>query len=250
MKTGVRDAANILDAASVLFVHAHPDDETISTGALIAEFVASGRTVWLLTASRGERGEVVAGPLSGLEGTAELTRERERELDMATAVLGITQRFWLGEPPARAAGLAPRRYLDSGMEWIRPGLAGPAADSDDAALAVAPLDEVTADIAALIAHLQPALVVSYDDNGGYGHPDHVRVHDATVLASRSSRVSFAEVHHEQAADVAWLDLDTHFDTVSAALQCHASQLTVHGTDIVHSGGQREPIMTSVGVKLH
>ncbi|MFT2817956.1 PIG-L family deacetylase [Leifsonia sp. A12D58] len=240
---------NILDSASVLFVHAHPDDETISTGALIAEFVARGATVWLLTATRGERGEVVAGPLSALEGTAELSIERDRELRCAIETLGLTDQFWLGEPPARAAAQAPRRYLDSGMTWIRPGLAGPAPDSDDAALAVAPLAEVTADIAALIAHLRPALVVSYDNGGGYGHPDHVRVHDATVQACRENAVPFAEVRGTQAADAEWFDLRAHLGTVTAALRCHATQLTVHGTDIVHSGGQREPITTSVGLRL-
>ena len=240
---------NILDSASVLLVHAHPDDETISTGALIAEFVARGATVWLLTATRGERGEVVAGPLSVLEGTAELSIERERELRCAIETLGITAHFWLGEPPARATGLAPRRYLDSGMTWIRPGLAGPAPDSDDAALAVAPLAEVTADVAALIAHLRPALVVSYDNGGGYGHPDHVRVHDATVQASRDSGTPYAEVLGSPAADAEWFDLGAHLETVTAALRCHATQLTVYGTDIVHSGGQREPITTAVGLRL-
>jgi len=235
--------------AFALVVHAHPDDETISTGALIAELVARGIRVSLLTATRGERGEVVPGPLSGLEGTAALTTAREQELRLATAALGVSEQFWLGDPPARAAGLSPRRYLDSGMTWIRPGLAGPADDVDDDALAIAPLDDVTADVAALVAVLQPSIVIGYDSGGGYGHPDHVRMHDATLAACHASGTAFAEILHQPAAAEEWFELDHHLATVTAALRCHASQLTVDGTDIVHSGGQREPITTSIGLRV-
>jgi len=242
---------SLLDGhASVLFVHAHPDDETISTGALIVELVARGSRVHLLTASRGERGEVVAGPLTALAGTDALARERENELERATGILGIDQRFWLGEAPARSAGQPPRRYRDSGMVWIRPGLAGPADDAADDALSVAPLAEVTGDIVALISTLRPALVISYDDGGGYGHPDHVRAHDATLAACRVTGTPFAEVLESPATDGEWFDLPQHRERVTEALRAHASQLTVHGTDIVHSGGQREAITTSAGLRLH
>ncbi|TFC89492.1 GlcNAc-PI de-N-acetylase [Cryobacterium sp. TMT3-29-2] len=236
--------------STVLFVHAHPDDETIATGALIAELVARGIRVSLLTATRGEQGEVVPGPLSVLEGTDALTRERERELAGAAATLGIDGRFWLGMPPARATGLPPRAYQDSGMTWIRPGLAGPADDIDDDALVRAPLGEVTADVAALIGLLEPALVISYDNGGGYGHPDHVRMHEAAVAASRVAGVAFAEVVHSEVDDAEWFDLSAHLATVTDALRCHASQLTVDGdgAHIVHSGGQRDPIITAVGLR--
>jgi len=241
---------SLLDGcASVLFVHAHPDDETISTGALITEFVARGTRVFLLTCSRGERGEVVAGPLTALAGSDELAEERERELERATAILGITERFWLGEPPARVPGLGARRYRDSGMVWLRPGLAGPADDAAEDALSVAPLAEVSADIAALIERLRPSLVVSYDDGGGYGHPDHVRAHDATRAACLSTGTDFAEVLEAPAADEDWFDLPQHLGVVTDALRAHASQLTVHGAEIVHSGGQREAIGTSAGLRL-
>ena len=244
---------SLLDGVpTVLFVHAHPDDETIATGALIAELAARGIRVSLLTATRGERGEVVAGPLSGLEGTDALTQERERERAGATAALGIesTDRFWLGTPPARALGLEPRGYRDSGMTWIRPGLAGPAGDIDDDALVRAPLAEVTTDVAALIGRLRPALVISYDNGGGYGHPDHVRMHEAAVAASRTVGVPFAEVLHEASDGAEWFDLSAHLATVTDALRCHASQLTVDGdgAHIVHSGGQREQITLSVGLR--
>ncbi|WP_241988653.1 PIG-L family deacetylase [Cryobacterium breve] len=231
-------------------MHAHPDDETIATGALIAELAARGIRVSLLTATRGEQGEVVSGPLSVLEGTDALTHERERELAGAASALGIgsADRFWLGMPPARGAGLSPRVYRDSGMTWIRPGLAGPADDIDDDALVRAPLGEVTADVAAVIEELRPALVISYDNGGGYGHPDHVRMHEAALAASRAVGVAFAEVVHQPGAGTEWFTLDRHLAVVTAALRCHASQLTVDGTHIVHSGGQREPISTAVGLR--
>jgi len=240
---------SLLDGCtSVLVVHAHPDDETISTGALIAELVERGIRVALLTATRGERGEVVAGPLSVLEGTDALSRERERELHGAVRALGISAHFWLGRSPARAESLAARHYLDSGMTWINPGLAGPATDVADDALVRAPLAEVTDDVGALIAHLQPSLVISYDHGGGYGHPDHVRVHDATRAAARSLNTPFAEIRQQADADGEWFDLERHLATVTAALRCHASQLTVEGIELVHSGGQREAITTSVGLR--
>jgi N-acetyl-1-D-myo-inositol-2-amino-2-deoxy-alpha-D-glucopyranoside deacetylase len=280
---------------SVLFVHAHPDDETITTGALIAELVARGTRVSLLTLTRGERGEVVPGvvvpgvavpgvavpgvAVPGVavpgaagdpQGTDALTREREAELRRAIVALGIAAHFWLGALPARAPGLAPRRYRDSGMRWLRPGVAGPALDNgvdgmdgvnsangvdgigDSAALTAAPLDDVTADIRALLETLRPDLVVSYDDEGGYGHPDHVRAHHAALAACRAGGVPFAEIVRAPGADVEWFDLEARRGTVTAALRCHATQLTVEltgdGGFIVHSGGQREAITTSIGLR--
>ncbi|TFD24403.1 PIG-L family deacetylase [Cryobacterium sp. TMS1-13-1] len=241
---------SVLDSVtSVLFVHAHPDDETIGTGGLIAYLASRGIHITLVTATRGERGEVVAGPLAALVGTAALAEERERELERAARTLGINEGFWLGEAPARAPGLAPRHYRDSGMEWIRAGLAGPAADSEADALARAPLDEVTTDLVAVLQHVRPSLVISYDATGGYGHPDHVRVHDAALAASQALAIRYAEILDTPEADAEWFDLETQRTTVVAALRCHASQLSVDGDDIVHSGGQREPIRPSVGLRL-
>ncbi|TFD69916.1 PIG-L family deacetylase [Cryobacterium gelidum] len=241
---------SLLDSVtSVLFVHAHPDDETISTGGLIAYLASRGIRVSLVTATRGERGEVVAGPLSVLAGTPALAEERERELERAARALGVDEGFWLGEIPARAPGLPARRYRDSGMEWIRPGLAGPAADSEADALARAPLAEVINDLMAVLRYVRPSLVISYDAIGGYGHPDHVRVHDAALGASRALTIPYAEILGACAADAEWFDLDAERETVVAALRFHASQLSVDGDDVVHSGGQRDPIRTAIGLRL-
>ncbi len=243
---------SILDGVtSVAFVHAHPDDETIGTGALIAHLAGRGVRVSLVTATRGERGEVVAGPLTALEGTPALAEERERELSRACAVLGVSDRFWLGEAPARTPDSQPRRYFDSGMEWIRPGLAGPALDSPPEALAHAPLAEVVNDIVAAFRQLQPDLVISYDATGGYGHPDHVRVHDAALAASRTLGLPYAEIlgGPVPAADAEWFEFEEYRGTLVTALRAHASQLSVDGDMIVHSGGQRDAIQTNLGLRL-
>jgi len=233
----------------VLVVHAHPDDETLSTGALLAGLVDRGVEVTLVTATRGERGEVVDGPLAYLEGSPELAAHREGELRGALRELGVTGHAWLGRPPARAQGLEPRDYVDSGMRWIREGLAGPADDASPESLTSAQLDEVVADLAAAIAATDAELVVSYNEIGGYGHPDHVRSREAALAAARRADVPFAEIVPEPGDDVAWFDLDELLGQVARALSHHATQLTVHGDELVHSGGQREPIRASVGLRL-
>lgn len=239
----------VLDGVgSVLFAHAHPDDETLASGALIAELVAREVRVWLVTATRGERGEVVDGPLSPLVGTAELATHREAELSAACRVLGVARQFWLGSSPAARPGTTTR-YVDSGMRWIHDGLAGPADDVSPGAFSLAPLDDVVGDLAALITHLRPDLLISYDHGGGYGHPDHLRMHEAAVGAARRTGVPFAELVHAPDEQAEWFALEGRLHQVADALAGHASQLTVDGSQLVHSGGQREDITTSVGLRL-
>jgi len=236
---------------AVLFCHAHPDDETLATGALIARLVADGVRCDLLTATRGEQGEVVPGSSSASQGSAELESVRRAELAAAVAALGLTSQTFLGEPPARADGLAPRRYHDSGMQWIGPGLAGPSDSADEFSFTAAPIEETVADLVAMIEARQPDLVVSYAADGGYGHPDHVRMHEVALAAARSVGVRFAEIVPEpDPADpsVQWFVLDDQLSVVQQALRCHATQLTVDGVEVVHVGGQREPILTSVGLR--
>ena len=237
------------NVSRVLLCHAHPDDETLATGALICELVAQGIACDLVTATRGEKGDVVAGPLSYLAGSAALQKHREQELAGALSVLGIEKHCWLGEKPARRSGSIQRRYLDSGMEWIRTGLAGPASDVSADSFTSAPLEEAIADVVAAIAAWSPDLVISYADDGGYGHPDHVRMHQIARAAAAYSKVDFAEIRHQNGNGVLWYDLPQHQEQVAKALRCHATQLTVQpaGDEVVHSGGQREEIVTSVGL---
>lgn len=239
----------LLDGARrVLFCHAHPDDETLSTGALIAQLTSTGVACDVLTSSRGEQGEVVPAVAAAI-GSADLEEHRAGELAGALQVLGVARHAFLGTPPARAEGLAPRVYRDSGMAWIRPGLAGPADASDERSFTFAPVDEQVADLVALLDAWRPDAVVSYDAGGGYGHPDHVRMHEVTRQAAARRGLPFVEVRHEPGPGVEWFELPELAGRVAEALRCHASQLTVldDGATIQHVGGQTEPVTTSFGL---
>ncbi len=247
----------ILDTATrVLFLHAHPDDETLATGALIADLVARGVEVAVVTATRGERGEVTDPALAG-----DLVALRERELAAALAVLGVGHHAFLGTPPARAkggatrllgddgapsspSGLPPRRYADSGMVWVTPDLAGPGADAGPDALTAAATDEAAADLAAYAAWFAADALVSYDHRGGYGHPDHVACHHIARAAAARLGIGFVEVVSEAEHP----RLDQYRDQVAEALRCHRSQLRIDGDEVVHVGGQRQPIPTVAAVR--
>ncbi len=230
----------------VLFVHAHPDDETIATGGTIAVLLGRGATVTVLTCTRGERGEVVPRRLRHLEGDRlALGAHREGELAEALGALGVRDHRILGNPDARAAGAAPRRYLDSGMLWGPDG-AEAVPDADPLALCSAEFGEVVSDIATVIAAVRPSAVVSYDENGGYGHPDHVLVHEATSHAALVLGVPFFTIvpRGAEAAGDRVIDVTAVLRAKKKALRAHRTQLTVKGDSIVHSGGQIEPIGTT------
>lgn len=245
-------------ARRVLFLHAHPDDESLATGALIADLRGSGVEVAVLTATRGEQGEVTDEAL--LAG-GDLVARRERELARALGVLGVTIHGFLGQPPALAPGRQPRRYTDSGMVWVQPDLAGPGEDAGPDALTSAPLDEAAADAAAFTAWFGADVVVSYDSHGGYGHPDHVACHHIARRAAALAGVRFVEivsaVIDEQAGTLEWaprvegaevVDLPHRIDSVREALASYASQVTVDGDEVVHVGGQRHTIPTAVTLR--
>lgn len=243
--------AILSEGAHVLVVHAHPDDEVLAGGALLRELHERGVRITLITCCRGEAGEIVAGVLPDGTDAAELSRVRERELAGSVAALGIDAAHWLGIPPARVPGLEPRVYRDSGMRWIRPGLAGPADETDRASLTAADLDDVTADILALAKVDRPDLMVSYDDAGGYGHPDHIRTREATLATARALDVPFAELLDEEAEDTAWFSLPQRLPAVLEALRSHRTQLTVDadGRALTHSGGQRQDVPFAIGLRL-
>lgn len=225
----------------VLFVHAHPDDESISTGGTIATLIERGSHVTVLTCTRGERGEVIPADLRHLDGApAALGHHRENELRRALDVLGVTDHRYLGAQGARWTGRPPRRYLDSGMQW-GDGEAVPLALLDPASLAAADFAEVATDIASVIAAVEPTVVVSYDEHGGYGHPDHVRAHHAARRAAEVMGVPFYAIDSQAEPGAASVRIDVSgvMARKKAALAAHRSQIIVDGdTFALSSGGPR------------
>lgn len=159
--------------AKLLFVHAHPDDETLATGITMAAYAAQGHDVHLLTCTLGEEGEVIPAELAhcGPDRDDVLGYTRREELRAAMAVLGVHHAV-LGEDPAR--GVASR-YRDSGM-------VGTSGAHHPDAFANADVDEAAAMVAGHIRALRPDVVVTYDRQGGYSHPDHVQAHRVTMSA--------------------------------------------------------------------
>lgn len=242
--------------ARILWVHAHPDDESIATGGAIAQYARAGATNVLLTMTRGERGEVIPEPLRHLEvgqpgcpdtdGTA-LGLYRVGELDDAAAALGLADRFFAGETPAvdESVGFANGlgRYLDSGMSWGHNGRAQPAKDVSPAALTSATEGEAAAHVAAAVREVRPHAVVTYCDDGGYGHPDHVRTHHVTL---RAIDQALTPGNGAQAWDVplVWgiegesdpadrrqqAVIDGHLEAKRAAMAAHVTQIVLPEND--------------------
>jgi N-acetyl-1-D-myo-inositol-2-amino-2-deoxy-alpha-D-glucopyranoside deacetylase len=156
----------------LLLVHAHPDDETIGTGATMAKYASEGAHVTLVTCTLGEEGEVVVPELAHLASDKEdrLGAHRIGELAAACAALGVTDHRFLG---------GPGRWRDSGM------MGTPQNDRPDC-FWQADLDEATRALVAVVREVRPQVVVTYDDNGGYGHPDHIQAHRVTVAAVRAA----------------------------------------------------------------
>ncbi len=148
-----------MSPSRLLFVHPHPDDESIACGGVIARYVDEGHDVGIVTCTRGEEGENLAEIDLGLE---DLVTHRMRELADALAALGVTRHEFLG-------------YRDSGMVDT-PGNEHP--DSFHAA----DLYEAAARLARIIRRDRPEVVVSDDASGTYGHPDHIKAHRVTERA--------------------------------------------------------------------
>lgn len=154
---------------TLLLVHAHPDDETLATGGTIARYAADGVRVAVVTCTLGEEGEVIPPALARLAaGEADqLGGYRHGELAAACAALGVAEHRFLG-------GIG--RWRDSGM-------AGTPSAEHLRAFVNGDLDEQAAQLRAVIDELRPQVVVTYDDFGGYGHPDHIRAHQVTMAAA-------------------------------------------------------------------
>jgi mycothiol S-conjugate amidase len=154
----------------LMAVHAHPDDESSKGAASTAMYAASGARVMVVTLTGGERGQVLNPALrdTGLE--KRLHEVREQEMADAARILGVEHR-WLG-------------FVDSGFPDGDP----PPPLPDDA-FAAQPLEEGAARLVALIREFRPHVITTYDETGGYPHPDHIRCHDVTVAAFEAAPVT-------------------------------------------------------------
>jgi N-acetyl-1-D-myo-inositol-2-amino-2-deoxy-alpha-D-glucopyranoside deacetylase len=215
----------------LLLVHAHPDDESIYTGATMARYAAQGARVTLVTCTLGELGEIIPPSLAHLaaEEQDELGEYRIGELAAACAALGVTDHRFLG---------GPGRWRDSGMMGT-PGNQDPRsfwrADADQAARAL--LD--------VISEVRPQVLVTYDAGGAYGHPDHIQAHRvawrACELAGPDAPAKFyatAALGSRDSTTV--IDAEAYLDRKLAAMRAHATQITVDPPYFALSDGVRRP----------
>jgi N-acetyl-1-D-myo-inositol-2-amino-2-deoxy-alpha-D-glucopyranoside deacetylase len=156
-----------MTAGGLLLVHAHPDDEAFGTGGLIARAVAEGRRVDLVTSTGGEEGEIHDPSLDHDEARPRLRDIREAELRCSVAALH-------GEGPGEL-NLHLLGYRDSGMM-------GTESNDRDDVFWKADLDEATGRLVAIVRTARPSVMVTYDANGNYGHPDHINAHRIAVAA--------------------------------------------------------------------
>jgi N-acetyl-1-D-myo-inositol-2-amino-2-deoxy-alpha-D-glucopyranoside deacetylase len=151
----------------LLFVHAHPDDESLATGATIAHYTGRGAQVHVVTCTLGEEGEVIGERWAGLavDRADQLGGFRISELSSALRALGVDEPIFLG-----GAG----RWRDSGMGGTPQRHHERFIDSD--------MREAVGELTKIIRDLHPHVVVTYDPHGGYGHPDHIHSHTVTTEA--------------------------------------------------------------------
>jgi LmbE family N-acetylglucosaminyl deacetylase len=147
---------------TLMTVHAHPDDETISTGGVMAKAVADGHRVVLVTGTRGEQGDIVVPEMDTPDNHRRLGEIRAAELEAAMNELGVTEWENLG-------------YRDSDMM-------GRNANHDPRSFWQADLDEAAGRLTWLVRRDRPDVMTTYNEFGGYGHPDHIRTHDVAVRA--------------------------------------------------------------------
>lgn len=152
----------------LLLVHAHPDDETIGTGATMAKYAAAKASVTLVTCTLGEEGEVLVPGLEHLAADRDdaLGNHRIGELAAACEALGVRDHRFLG---------GPGRWRDSGMMGTPP-------NERPECFWRADLDEAVRELVSIVREVRPQVVVTYDENGGYGHPDHIQANRVATAA--------------------------------------------------------------------
>lgn len=147
----------------LMAVHAHPDDESSKGAATMARYVREGIDVMVCTMTGGERGDVLNPAMDRPEVKADMARIRREEMARAREILGVQQRF-MG-------------FVDSGLPEGDPKPPLP-----DGSFALVPLAEAVAPLVKAVREFRPHVILTYDENGGYPHPDHIKTHQVTVEA--------------------------------------------------------------------
>jgi N-acetyl-1-D-myo-inositol-2-amino-2-deoxy-alpha-D-glucopyranoside deacetylase len=193
-------------AKRLLLVHAHPDDETINNGVTMAKYAASGAQVTLVTCTRGEEGEVLVTELANLASDKDdkLGEHREVELKDAMAQLGINDFRFLGDPN--------KKWRDSGMMGTPQNERGNVFWQAD-------LDEASRELVKIILEIKPQVLITYDEFGGYGHPDHIKAHRVAMRAA------------ELAAEQGWQVSKIYWNTIPrSVIQMGIEKMKEVGSD--------------------
>ena len=179
----------------LLLVHAHPDDESIGQGATMARYVAEGIGVTLVTCTGGEMGEILVPEMEHMAADKDdtLADQRKIELDNAMKALGVTDYRYLG---------GFKRYRDSGMQWHADGHAVPSDVLHENAFWNADLTEAANYLVEIIREVRPQVLVTYDEFGGYGHPDHIQAHRVATYAASLAAVPSYRRELGEAHDIA------------------------------------------------
>jgi N-acetyl-1-D-myo-inositol-2-amino-2-deoxy-alpha-D-glucopyranoside deacetylase len=212
----------------LLLVHAHPDDESLNNGVTMAKYVAEGAHVTLVTCTLGEMGEILVPEWEHLAADKDdaLGEHRAGELVDAMAHLGVTDHRMLG-----GAG----RFRDSGMKWDENGHATAADEIHDNAFWNADLREAATELVTIIREVRPQVLVTYDDFGNYGHPDHVQAHrvahyGADLAAARSYRPDLGEAW--DVPKIYWMAMSAaKFRESITAIRASGDTTTFEGVDV-------------------
>ena len=152
-----------------LFVHAHPDDETINNGVTMAQLVDDGVAVTLVTCTRGEEGEVLVPELAYLASNAEDGLGAHREIELAQAM--------------KELGVQDHRFLGQAGEFRDSGMIGSVQNDNANCFWRTDVEKAAMKLAAIIDEIKPQVMVTYDEFGGYGHPDHIQTHRVAMRAA-------------------------------------------------------------------
>ena len=147
----------------MMAVHAHPDDESSKGAATMAKYVAEGHEVMVVTLTGGERGSILNPAMERSDVLENMTEFRRQEMAEAARILGVQHR-WLG-------------FVDSGLPE-----GDPLPPLPEGCFALVPIEDAAGRLVAAIREFRPHVIVTYDETGGYPHPDHIRCHEVSVAA--------------------------------------------------------------------